>query len=122
MVHDAVRPFITHQTISDNIKSVRDCKNCITCTPVTETIIIQKNYELTNIPKRSECLIARAPQSFLLKDMIYAHECARKDNKHDFIDSLSIMNYYHAMKMHLICGPTKNIKITNPEDLYYFNI
>ena len=38
------------------------------------------------------------------------------ENKYDFIDSCSMMQYY-GKKLYLIEGPQENIKITTPEDL-----
>ena len=33
LIHDGVRPLITEDTITDNIKKVEECGSCITCIP-----------------------------------------------------------------------------------------
>lgn len=119
LIHDGVRPLITEQTITDNITKVKECGSCITCIPTIETFIINKGDGDLLIPKRSDCLIARAPQSFYLKDIIKAHRKSLNENHTNFIDSCSMMNYY-GYKLGLIIGPIENIKITTPTDYFIF--
>lgn len=119
LIHDGVRPLITEQTITDNIETVKKEGSCITCIPATETfVVIQENGGL-EIPSRANSLIARAPQSFCLKDILSAHEQARRDGRNDFIDSCSMMHHY-GHKLGRIIGPMENIKITTPTDFFIF--
>ncbi|MCH5239118.1 MAG: 2-C-methyl-D-erythritol 4-phosphate cytidylyltransferase [Muribaculaceae bacterium] len=119
LIHDGVRPLITEQTITDNIEAVKKYGTCITCIPATETFIIKEKAGNLEIPNRAHCEIARAPQSFYLKDILSAHDKAIEQNKFDFIDSCSMMNYY-GHKLHTIDGPMENIKITTPTDFFIF--
>ena len=119
LIHDGVRPLITQQTITDNIVSVREKGNCITCIPATETFVVKQANGSLQIPSRADSLIARAPQSFILSDILSAHEQARQENKHDFIDSCTMMSHY-GHKMNTIIGPMENIKITTPTDYFIF--
>ena len=93
---------------------MKECGNCITCIPATETFVVKQEDNSLRIPSRADSLIARAPQSFILRDILYAHEKARKEGKHDFIDSCTMMSYY-GYHMHTIIGPMENIKITDGE-------
>lgn len=119
LIHDGVRPLITEATITENINMVKECGSCITCVPATETVIVNKRNGQLDIPKRSECMMARAPQSFFLKDIIAAHRHSILDEYSDFIDSCSLMSHY-GMKLGLIEGPMENIKITTPSDFFVF--
>ena len=120
LIHDGVRPLIVEQTITDNINKVRETGNCITCVPATETFVVkQDKSDVLQIPDRSMSLVARAPQSFILGDILSAHEDARKNGRHDYIDSCSMMSHYgHCMNT--IIGPMENIKITTPTDFFVF--
>lgn len=119
LIHDGVRPLVTQQTITDNIAKVKETGSCITCIPATETFVVkQQNGEL-NIPTRADSLIARAPQAFFLKDIYAAHVKAREENKHDFIDSCTMMSHY-GHRLSTIIGPMENIKITTPTDFFIF--
>ena len=119
LIHDGVRPLIVEQTITDNIEMARQKGNCITCVPATETFVVKQDDGSLNIPARDHSLIARAPQTFILADILEAHEKARRINKHDFIDSCTMMSHY-GHQMHTIIGPMENIKITTPTDFFIF--
>lgn len=119
LIHDGVRPLITEDTITDNIKTVQEKGNCITCIPATETFIVKQEDGSLEIPTRSNSLIARAPQSFYLKDILGAHCKAIQESRNDFIDSCTMMSYY-GYRMNTIIGPMENIKITTPTDYFVF--
>ena len=119
LIHDGVRPLITEQTITDNIEMVKKEGSCITCIPATETFIVTQPDGGLEIPTRDNSLIARAPQSFYLKNILASHERARAEGRHDFIDSCSMMHYY-GHRLGRVIGPMENIKITTPTDYFIF--
>ena len=118
LIHDGVRPLINQKVITDNIRCVKKNKNAITVAPAVETIIKTKQEEIEDIFERSNCFLARAPQSFYLNDILEIHEKARLEKK-EFIDSASLMKYY-GYKLYIVEGPSENIKITTPIDFYMF--
>lgn len=117
LIHDGVRPLITEETITANIAKVKECGSCITTVPAIETVIIDNHDGTLAIPKRSDCLMARAPQSFYLKDILEAHRRSQAEGKTEFIDSCSLMSHY-GYKLGLVQGPMENIKITTPTDYF----
>lgn len=119
LIHDGVRPLITEETIKDNIDKVKSEGNCITCIPAIETFIVRQEDGSLHIPPRANSLIARAPQSFYLKDILSAHRRAKHEGKTDFIDSCTMMSHY-GHKIATIIGPMENIKITTPTDYFVF--
>ena len=120
LIHDGVRPLITEKLISDNIAAVRQYGNAITAAPAIETIItVDENEDVTERIDRQACRLARAPQSFYLRDIIAMHQKAMADNYDKMIDSASLMIHY-GVKLHLVEGPAENIKITTPSDFYIF--
>ena len=119
LIHDGVRPLITEETITDNINKLKECGSCITCVRATETFIILQDNNTLEIPDRSQSMIARAPQSFILDDILSAHHKALSENRTDFIDSCTMMRHY-GYKLGVIEGPTENIKITTPSDFFTF--
>lgn len=117
LIHDGVRPLITEETITANIAKVKECGSCITTVPAIETVIIDNHDGTLAIPQRSDCLMARAPQSFYLKDILEAHRRSQAEGKTEFIDSCSLMSHY-GYKLGLVQGPMENIKITTPTDYF----
>ena len=118
LVHDGVRPLIDAHTISENIRCVKEYGSCITSVKASETFIIDREGE-QYIPPRADCIIARAPQSFYLKDILKLQLRAVEEGKHDFIDCCSMMNHY-GYRVHTEEGPAENIKITTPADFFIF--
>lgn len=118
LIHDGVRPLIDYKTISDNIDSVKTYGSAITVVPAFETFII-KEKEGIYIPERSDSLIARAPQSFRLGDILRLQNRSAEEGMHNFIDCCSLMNYY-GHSIHTVEGPRENIKITTPSDFFIF--
>jgi len=120
LVHDGVRPLINEKLISDNIKKVREQGSAITVTPAIETIVSTDNRdEITKITDRKQCFLARAPQSFILQELVDAHHKAIAEGIHDMIDSASLMKHY-GHTLFTVDGPVENIKITTPMDFYLF--
>lgn len=117
LIHDGVRPLITEETITDNINKVAEIGSCITCIPATETLVVRQHDGSLEIPSRADSLIARAPQSFLLSDILTAHRRAIDEKKNDFIDSCTMMSHY-GYRLGTIIGPMENIKITTPTDFF----
>ena len=91
LVHDGVRPMIDEKTITDNIKCVWENGTSVTVSPVTETIIEEKNSIIESIREREACKVARAPQGFFLLDLIRAHESIDVTQHENIVDSASLM-------------------------------
>lgn len=120
LIHDGVRPLIDEDLIKRNISSVLGNGNAISSSISKETIVtINDKYEVTDITDRSKTYVAKAPQSFYFGDIYNTHLRAQKDDKYDFIDSCSLMQYY-GFKPYIVECSSKNIKITTPEDYYIF--
>ena len=118
LIHDGVRPLINKKLIADCISSVKEKGNGITTAPATETIIrTNANGDVTEILDRAFCQYARAPQAFYLADILSAHRKSIKEEKHDFIDSATMMSYY-GYTLHTVLGPYDNIKVTTDKDFF----
>ena len=120
LIHDGVRPLIDADTISRNIKCVKENGVAITCSEVRETVVlIADNNSVADIPARQNSRIAKAPQSFWLKDILQIHQKALADGITNSIDSCTLMMHYNQ-KMTIVNGSSDNIKITTPDDFYTF--
>lgn len=120
LVHDGVRPLIDADTVTRAIACVKENGNAITVSPAIETVTLKNEKgEIGSIIDRSRCQLAKAPQCFVLGDLMEAHEKARAEGRADFIDSASIMQYY-GHTLFPVDGQPENIKITTPSDFYIF--
>lgn len=118
LIHDGVRPLITEQLICDNINSVKKYGSAISCVHQKETTIISKNdNEIECSTDRNNTWIARAPQSFYLKDILEAHNFCIANNLLEMVDSCSMMLYLNK-QLHIVETLSENIKITTPDDFF----
>lgn len=120
LLHDGVRPLINQQLISQNIESVKKYGSGITVAYQYETVAtINGDGFLNQVIDRNIVRIAKAPQSFHLKDVIEAHKKAISENKRNFIDTASLMSNY-GYKLRQVIGSANNLKVTTATDFYMF--
>lgn len=120
LVHDGVRPLITADLITENIKIAKEKGSAVSASPAIETIVsVDSGGSIKAITDRTKCVYAKAPQTFAFRDLWAAHNKAVGELKTDFIDSASLMHHYgHELNI-VVCLP-ENIKITTPSDFYIF--
>ncbi len=118
LIHDGVRPLITPQLLSENIKCVKEHGSSITAGIVKETIVVvDKDGRVEQVPSREKSRVAKAPQSFWLDEIFGVHQKALQDGVTSAIDSCTLMKQY-GHELYMIDGPYENIKITTPDDYY----
>lgn len=120
LIHDGVRPLIDGRVISENISGVKQYGSAITCAPAQETfVLIDDNNNISEVESRKHSRLAKAPESFWLKELLEAEEQAIRDGYTEMIDSCTLMRAY-GKKMHVVECSYENIKITTPDDFYMF--
>ncbi len=118
--HDAVRPFISHETISNVIDGLSEYKAIDVAIPATDTIIqVAENKTIENIPERNFLQQGQTPQAFHFKTIQAAYKKAEEEGfTHPFTDDCGlILHYLPDEPVYVVNGDAKNIKITRPEDL-----
>lgn len=120
LIHDGVRPLINDQLINDNIECVTKNGTSITCANCIETPVISEDgNEIDTVLKRNSVLIAKAPQCFILKNILEAHEIIRKKypnyNNERIVDSCSLY-METGNKVAITKGSNENIKVTTRDD------
>jgi 2-C-methyl-D-erythritol 4-phosphate cytidylyltransferase len=117
VTHDAVRPFVTHRIISDNIKAAKKYGACDTVVPATDTIVESLDGKLiSSIPDRKVLYQGQTPQSFKAKLLKEACESLTEDEKRVLTDACKIFTIKN-LPVKLVDGEVFNIKITYPYDL-----
>ncbi len=117
VTHDAVRPFVTHRIIDDNINCALDGLACDTVIPATDTIVeSMDNQTISNIPDRSKYYQGQTPQSFKAKRFKELYNELSEDEKQILTDAAKVF-VMKGEKVKLVDGETFNIKVTYPYDL-----
>lgn len=117
LIHDGVRPLIDADLVTRNISAVKQYGSGITCTKMTETVVVEDGEGIGDVVPRDPLWTAQAPQSFRLSEILGAYDQAVADGEHDSIDSCTLMHTY-GHKLHRVEGPRTNIKITTASDYY----
>lgn len=116
LIHDAVRPFVTHEALDCLIQEVKVSQAAILAVPVKDTIKqINGDGWVTHTPVRSELVSVQTPQGFKRDLILHAHREAHGKSEWATDDSMLIEQMGIPVKV--IEGEYTNIKITTPEDL-----
>lgn len=116
VIHDGVRPLITPRQISVCISGTADTGACILANPVSDTLkAVDSHFRIENTVNRNGLWLAQTPQAFRYKILMNAHESARREGFSNTDDSALVERL--GIKVQIIPGSRRNIKITDPEDL-----
>ena len=121
LIHDAIRPMVSAEVISDNIRVCREYGNATTVIPCTSVMLHTEDSVVSEkqIP-RDDLKITQTPQSFFIKELLDVHADAINRN---LLPSIASCALYIEMgkKVYLSKGSEKNIKITTSEDIEIFS-
>ncbi len=121
VTHDAVRPFLTHRIIKENIEDVLKYGAVDTVIPATDTIIMSNDGDSINaIPIRNEMYQGQTPQSFNINLLKNSYNDLSSEDKKILTDACKIL-VVNNKKVKLVMGELYNIKITTPYDLKVAN-
>lgn len=120
LIHDAIRPMVSQDIISDSIRVCRQYGNAITVVPCTAAML--KTYDGISSEEqvpRDNLKTTQTPQTFFLKDIIEAHKEALEKGITKSVASCT-MYIELGRKLYMSKGSEKNLKITTPEDIEIF--
>lgn len=117
VTHDAVRPFLTHRIIVENVEAALKHGACDTVIPATDTIVESADGKMiTSIPERKRMFQGQTPQSFRLKELERVLASLTEDEKAILTDACKIFSIKNK-DVYMVEGEVFNIKITYPYDL-----
>lgn len=120
LVHDAIRPMVSNDIISDNIRVCRQYGNAITVVPCTAAML--KTFDSLSTEEqvpRDNLKITQTPQAFFLQDIIAAHKEALEKGITNSVASCT-MYIELGRKLYMSAGSEKNLKLTTAEDIEIF--
>lgn len=117
LTHDAVRPFVTAEIISENIAAASLHGACNTAYGATDTLAVSRDgVFIEEIPDRSVYYHGQTPQSFNLRLLSDTLEELSREEKEKLTDACMIFAI-RGKKVFIVKGSPYNIKITWPQDL-----
>jgi len=116
MVHDGVRPFVTHEMIKESVEFAKRGECVVVGVPIKDTIKeVDDKRIVCNTLERSRLWAIQTPQTFPVKILKRAYEESYKCNAYGTDDATLVERA--GCKIRVIMGSYDNIKITTPEDL-----
>lgn len=120
LIHDAIRPMISEQTISECIEITKNKGNAITVIPCAEAMLVTDDQLSSEISyPRDNLKRTQTPQGFKLGYICDLHREAVEKGIVNSVASCTLMIELHK-KCCFCNGSEKNIKLTTVEDLDIF--
>ncbi len=111
-IHDAVRPYVSAETISQSFLSAEKYGSGVAAVELKDSIR-ELTGEGSAARNRADYRLVQTPQTFRVSDIKAAFDLVSGT---DFLDDASVYEAAgHSVK--LIAGSYENIKITTPDDL-----
>lgn len=120
IVHDAARPLVSDEIISDCIQGATDYDGAMPVITVKDTVYQSADgSKIDCLLKRSELFAGQAPESFKFRKYYDIHNSV-SDEEIGATAGSSEIAYRHGMEIRMVKGSERNLKITTIEDLETF--
>lgn len=117
LIHDAIRPMVSAEIISDNLRVALEYGNAITAIPCAEAMLQTENGIVSSgTYSRDKLKRTQTPQSFHLGQLCDLHRRALEAGITNSIASCTLM-IEMGEQVYFSAGSEKNIKLTTIEDI-----
>lgn len=120
LIHDAIRPMVSAEIISDNIRVAREHGNAITVIPCVEAMVqtVDGKVSIGTYP-RDNLKRTQTPQAFRLEDICDLHRRALEAGITNSVASVTL-KIEMGEQVYFSIGSERNIKLTTVEDIDIF--
>ena len=120
LIHDAVRPAVSQNIIERVCTALHTHQAANLVVPVTDTLLeVNDNGTTAAMPSRARFRRVQTPQGFHAATLQHAYDVALTDPNFQATDDCGVVfRYLPEVKIALVEGEQRNIKLTYPEDLY----
>lgn len=120
LIHDAIRPMVSHEIISDCIVQCKQYGSAIAVTPCN-TVVLRKTTDIasTEVVLRDQLAITQTPQAFPIGRVADIHRRALQKGITNSVASCTLM-IEMGEEVHFSIGAETNIKLTTKDDLKIF--
>lgn len=120
LIHDAIRPMVSAEIISDNIRVAREFGNAVTVIPCAEAMLETEDsvVSMGSYP-RDRLKRTQTPQAFHIADICNLHRKALGAGITNSVASCTLM-IEMGEQVYFSAGSEKNIKLTTIEDIDIF--
>lgn len=120
LIHDAIRPMVSQEIISDCIIQCKKHGSAIVTVPCN-TVVLHRTTDSTSkeVVVRDQLAITQTPQAFPLKKLLWAHRKALEAGITNSVATCTLMIEL-GEEVHFSIGSETNIKLTTQDDFEIF--
>lgn len=119
LVHDAIRPMVSNEIISDCISTCKKYGSAIVSIPCAEAILESDGLSSNNSIPRDSLKRTQTPQAFSVEKLVWAHKEALNRGITNSVASCTLMVEL-GEEIFISKGSEKNLKLTTTEDIEIF--
>ena len=120
LIHDAIRPMVSQEVISDCIIQCRKYGSAVAVVPCATAVLGRTGAEDSHqVIPRDSLVMTQTPQAFPIGKLAEAHRAALKRGITNSVASCTLMVELRET-VHFSMGSEKNIKLTTTDDLELF--
>ena len=116
LVHDAARPFISPELISEVIAELEHANAVIPGLPVADTMKFAPGGVITKTVDRSAMWFVQTPQGFSFPKILDAHRKAAREEQNGLTDDAAVAEFA-GMEVRIVSGEQRNKKLTTKADV-----
>jgi 2-C-methyl-D-erythritol 4-phosphate cytidylyltransferase len=121
IIHDAVRPMIDTEIITEVIAELKKYNAVAVAVPTTDTIYQVEDSIIRQIPNRRFLMRAQTPQAFKQHILQTAYQKAFEHKEFTATDDCGVVTRFLPHEpIFVLPGNERNLKITYKEDIYIF--
>ncbi len=120
LIHDAARPFISAELISEVIAMLDNTDAVIPGLRIAETLKFAPDGTIRKTIDRSNIWLAQTPQGFTFDKILEAHRKAAREQTAGLTDDASVAEQAGVV-VQMILGHTENVKLTTAKDIEQAN-
>ena len=120
LIHDAIRPMVSHEIISDCIIQCQKHGSAISVLPCNTAVLLRDEDDASqHVILREQLAMTQTPQAFPIGKLANIHREALKRGITNSVASCTLM-IEMGEKVYFSIGEETNIKLTTPGDLKIF--
>lgn len=121
LFHDAARPLVDQGVIAACVAALAGHRAVGVAVPSSDTIALVSGGVMAGMPRRDSLVRCQTPQGFRLSVIRKAHELAAADPRFGDLPATDdcgiVLRYLPDVRVHVVPGSERNLKITFPRDL-----
>lgn len=120
LIHDAIRPMVSPDILSNSISTCRQMGNAIVAIPCAEAMLLTEDgVSSINQIDRDKLKRTQTPQVFYLNEILEVHKEAMNKGIRNSVASCTLYTEM-GKKLYFSPGSEKNIKLTTIDDIDIF--